>query len=243
MRMGFVCPCKSRLDLADDPLANTQLYTINVDGSNLTPLPTAPGGDFEPAWSPDGKRIAFTSLRDGHMQIYTLTLAGLAVTRLTNTSMDVLTRQPAWSPFSNQIVYAAKRFGAYQIWSMTDNGQGQQQIERSGPTFWDYLPFWSLDGKNVYFNQRNAGSSFLPWIVSIVYENRDSALPAKANLGPLPIENVHFSPDGFWLIFEGLSDKGNRDIYYETTAGSQRTRLTKDPSDDFDPAWRPLVKP
>ena len=83
------------------------------------------------------------------MQIYSINLADQSVTRLTNTTSDIDTRQPAWSPFSNQIAYAENRFGAYQIWTMTDTGQGPQQVVRSGPSFWDYLPDmvagWQID--------------------------------------------------------------------------------------------------
>ena len=110
-QLVFVSPCAARLGIGDIPPQDTSLYTINVDGSGLLALPTVPGGDFEPAWSPDGTRIAFTSMRDGHMQIYSLDLAEGTVTRLTDTPLDVDTRQPAWSPFNNQITYAAKRFG------------------------------------------------------------------------------------------------------------------------------------
>jgi Tol biopolymer transport system component len=58
-----------------------------------------------------------------------------------------------------------------------------------------------------------------------------------------PIEDVSFSPDGLWLVFEGMAPDGNREIYFMTVAGSGRTRLTNDPKVDFDPVWRPLVNP
>jgi Tol biopolymer transport system component len=58
-----------------------------------------------------------------------------------------------------------------------------------------------------------------------------------------PIEDVSFSPDGLWMVFEGMSPEGNRDIYFMTAAGSGRTRLTTDPKIDFDPAWRPAQNP
>ncbi|MFN2237555.1 MAG: hypothetical protein ACK2U1_25275, partial [Anaerolineales bacterium] len=62
-------------------------------------------------------------------------------------------------------------------------------------------------------------------------------------LGIVGIENLRFSPDGFWMTCEGVDDRDNRDIYYMTTSGATRTRLTTDPDDDFDPAWRPIVNP
>ncbi|HUI89327.1 MAG TPA: protein kinase [Anaerolineales bacterium] len=242
-RLVFVSPCKARFDLSEPPLANTSLYIINVDGSGLTPLPTAPGGDFEPAWSPDGKRIAFTSLRDGHMQIYSINLADQSVTRLTNTPADTDTRQPAWSPFSNQIAYAEKRFGAYQIWTMTDTGQGPQRVVISGPLYWDYLPAWSPDGKMIMFNERNSSGPVQPWVMVIPYEKRGTDAAYKLKLDPWPVENIHYSPDGAWVVFEGISDNSNNDIFYAASSGAERTRITVDPGVDFDPAWRPAASP
>jgi len=243
MQIVFVSPCSHRFDISERPPKDTALYIINADGSNLTRLPTVPGGDFEPAWSPKGERIAFTSLRDGHMQIYVYNLTDQSVKRLTNTLADVDTRQPSWSPLNNQIVYAARPFGAYQIWTMTDTGQGQQQIVRSGPTFWDYLPVWSPDGKTIFFTERNAEGPVQPWPMNMLYENRAKGVADLVKLNFSPVANLHFSPDGLWFVFDGLSDNGtNTDIFFATLSGAQLTRLTKDPGVDFDPAWRPVIR-
>ena len=77
--------------------------------------------------------------------------------------------------------------------------------------------------------------------MQIDYENPDQD-PRKMNF-TTPIEDVSFSPDGYWLAFEGMDGEGNREIYFITIAGSGRTRLTNDLKIDFDPAWRPQQAP
>ena len=173
------------------------------------------------------------------MQIYSINLDDMSETRLTKTGPEEITRQPSWSPINNQIVFAYKRFGAYQIWTMTDNGLGQQQIVRSGQQYWNYLPVWSPDDKSVIFTQRNAEGPVMPWEMFISYENRNKAVASLLGLKPLPVEDVHYSPDGLWMVFEGISTDNNRDIFYALMNGDQRTQLTKDPGVDFDPMWRP----
>jgi Tol biopolymer transport system component len=238
-RLVFTSPCK----FDTDSYRESSLYIINADGTELTPLNTAPGGDFDPAWAPDGKRIAFTSLRDGHKEIYLLELGTGRIKRLTVSDTDEENSQPAWSPFGNQIAFVKKRVGALQIWTMTDIGQNHEQVVRSGQTLWDFYPVWSQDGQYILFNQRRINTGTLPWMMQIRYEDRNRQAPSEISLagpGVFGIENLHFSPDGFWIVCEAVDDRDNRDIYYMTASGATRTRLTTDPEDDFDPAWRPI---
>jgi len=238
-KLVFTSPCK----FDTDSYRESSLYIINADGTELTPLLTAPGGDFDPVWSPDGSSIAFTSLRDGRKEIYLMELQTAKVTRLTFSDTDEENNQPAWSPFGNQIAFVKKRVGALQIWTMTNTGQNQQQVVRSGQTLWDFYPVWSPDAQYILFNQRQINTGALPWMMQIRYEDRDTQSASRLRLGVVGIENLHFSPDGFWMVCEGVDDRDNRDIYYMTASGATRTRLTTDPDDDFDPAWRPISVP
>jgi eukaryotic-like serine/threonine-protein kinase len=239
-QLVFTSPCQ----INTDSYRESSLYLINADGSDLTPLNTAPGGDFDPAWSPDGKHIAFTSLRDGHKEIYSMDTDTLKVTRLTvSSAADEENSQPAWSPFSNQIVFVKKRFGALQIWTMTDTGQNQEQVVRSGQTLWDYSPVWTPDGQSIIFNQVPVNPGSLPWLMQIRFEDRETELPTRVRLGIVGVQNLSFSSDGFWMVYEGIDDRNNKDVYYMTASGATRTRLTKDLKDDFDPVWRPITNP
>lgn len=240
-QLVFISPCPVRAEFFEDFYNDSGLFVINADGTGMRSLNAAPGGDFDPAWSPDGNRIAFSSLRDGRKEIYILSVNSGTVTRLTTSTSDVENTQPAWSPTGNQIVYTVQRLGAYQVWAMSVTGQDNVQLVRSGQQIWDYLPIWSPDGETVIFNERNLGPG-RPWLMSLRYADYDTQQPIRLDL-PTPIEDVEFSPDGLWIIFESTDSNGNRDIYFSTIAGGNRTRLTSDSSVEFDPAWRPVQNP
>jgi hypothetical protein len=231
-RMVFVSPCRGM----DDIYFNAILYIINADGSGLTPIITVPGGDFEPDWSPDGTKIAFTSLRSGKLEIYAYNLDDQSVTQLTNRAADEASRQAAWSPDGTQIVYVVQRLGVRQIWLMSATGEDPHQIVRSGTRLTDYLPTWSLDGRVILFNQRRADTISLPYLMSIDTVNPPDEQGNRVPLKTLPVENVEFSPDGFWLAFEG----DNRDILYATVTGTGSTVIETGKGSAFDPAWRPV---
>ena len=69
-------------------LEKSDIYAIDVDGSQEKRLTNSPGLDIFPAWSPDGERIAFTSGRDGNWEIYVMDSEGANQRRLTRTLQD-----------------------------------------------------------------------------------------------------------------------------------------------------------
>ncbi len=237
-KLVFISPCKGM----DEIYYEASLYIINADGTDLKPIATVPGGDFDPNWSSDGKSIAFTSLRTGQMEIFVFDVEAQSITQITKGVSTIEARQPVWSPDGTQIAYTVRRFGVYQIWLMNSDGTNQEQIVRSGVSFSDYLPTWSRDGQLILFNQRCSKSFCLPYVMRISGVERSVEQGTRLPFNALTIEDVEYSPDGFWLVYEGEETGENNDILYMTVTGANRTRLTSDAGFDFDPTWRPVSK-
>jgi len=111
----------------------------------VVPMLNSPEGcsDKDPAWSPLGNKIAFTSDRDGNEEIYISNLDGTGVVRLTdNPGKDY---GPSWSPDGKQIVFTSNRDGMFneEIYIMNTDGTGLQNLTLSPHN--DRYPSWSPD--------------------------------------------------------------------------------------------------
>ncbi|HUQ49586.1 MAG TPA: hypothetical protein VM056_02640 [Terriglobales bacterium] len=159
---GYVWPIHSAFDI----------FVANADGGGLKRITKTPGYDAEATISRDGKRIVFTSMRDGDLDIYTMNANGKDVRRLTN--------EPGYdggaffSADGKKIVYRAHhpkdpkeladyqgllkqdllRPGKLEIWVMNADGSGKRQVTSNGAA--NFAPFWHPDGKRIIFSSNVA---------------------------------------------------------------------------------------
>jgi Tol biopolymer transport system component len=152
-------------------LAEGDLFVANRDGSGLVRLTSMPGLEHQPAWSPDGSRIAFRSVRDGRGDVWVLDLASGQATNITPDPVPLTgdERYPAWSPDGLRIVYTSTITGNAELWTMADDGSGKERLTTT-PAY-EARPAWSPNGGWIAFTQRHPGGT--TDLVVVTDEGRD----------------------------------------------------------------------
>ncbi len=126
---------------------NSEIYVMNADGSGQRRLTRNAASDFAPAWSPDGRKIAFVSRRDGNCEIYVMNADGSGQRRLT--------RNPAYDGDACLVARRAEdrlRKSNWHIYVMNADGSGQRRLTHNAAR--DLGPAWSPDGRKIAFERR-----------------------------------------------------------------------------------------
>lgn len=216
------------------PGFQSDIWVMDPDGSNQTNLTNNPSYDYDPAWSPDGTKIAFTSHRNkDNPDIYVMNADGSNPIRLTNSGGR--DRHAAWSPDGTKIAFDSDRAElAADIYVMNADGSNQIRLTDT-PSGSNTNPAWSPNGAKIAF-QSERDSTGGP---EIYVMDANGANPVRLTTNWDFDVSPHWSPDGTKIVF--VSDRDGADaIYLMNSNGSNPHALTMHKfGADADPAWSP----
>ena len=228
-RIVWVAETPGRYYIEVSGWSGTGTYELTLqDGATAVQLTHSPGDDWDPAWSPESSRIAFSSNRDGDHEIYVMNADGSGSTQLTNSPGDDWT--PAWSPDGSRIAFSSNRDGDLDIYVMNADGSGSTQLTNNPGD--DWTPRWSPDGSRIAFSSNRDGD------LDIFVMNADGSGSTQLTNNPGDDLSPAWSPDGSRIAFSSNRD-GDLDIFVMNADGSRSIRLTSNPGDDLSPAWSP----
>jgi TolB protein len=206
------------------------VFTARPDGSDLKQLTSTPGYDAESTFSIDGKKIVFTSMRDGDLDIYTMDADGKNVKRLT-TELGY-DGGPFFSRDGKQIVYRAyhpqtpaeiARYKqklaenlieptVFEIWVMNSDGTNKRQVTHLGAA--SFAPYFFPDGKRIIFASNvndPKGRNFDLYAINVDGTGLEQ-ITFNETFDGFPM----FSPDGKKLVFASNRNgkvKGDTNVF------------------------------
>lgn len=193
------------------------IFSATADGKNIKQLTNSPGYDAEATVSTDGKKVIFTSMRDGDLDLYVMDTKGKNVKRLT-TELGY-DGGAFFSPDGKQIVYrsyhpkTAAEIARYkdrlannlieptvfEVWVMNADGTNKRQVTKLGAA--SFAPFFTPDGKKIIFCTNYFASDPRKRNFDLALINVDGTGLERVTYNETFDGFPMFSPDGKKLVF------------------------------------------
>jgi len=222
------------------------VYYKDVEGISVTQLTTDPASDVQPAWSPDGRRVAFASDRAGNWDIWLINLDGHQPIQVTHTNAHEV--HPTWSPDGKWLAFCSmpERGGQWELWLASPEAGSNKKFIGYG-----LFPEWAPSTNRIlYQKSRQRGTRwFSIWEMKIV--NGEPRMPTELLSSPdyaliLPTwspdekQISYCAVDSVPSVTQGTRNPLQRaDIWMVDIDGRGPIRLTDGIGSNYAPTWSP----
>jgi len=235
-RLGGGIPgiAESKIYLVSSRTGHKEIWAMDYDGAAQRQLTKLGSISLSPRVSPDGSRVAFSSLSRGAWEImmYSVELNRLvSFPRFGGTNLS-----PAWSPDGTRLAFSSSRSGDPELYVGDASGANLKRITSyKGP---DVSPTWN--GKTGAQLAWVSGRSGLPQIYTAEADGTNAQRVTDEGYAVSP----SWSPNGQFLVFSwirhyGPGAPGAQDIYIMDIASKQWVQLTHDGGRNDFPCWSP----
>jgi WD40 repeat protein len=197
----------------------SDIWAMNLDGTNRHPVAVLPQDQFYPSLSPDRSKLLFATVAlPSGRSIQVMDVATGAVTTLFDYTAQSFDSAPAWSPDGRQIAFESNLDGDMEIFVMNADGSNVRQITHN--TLWDEGPAWSPDGTRFAFSRGTDDLHLDIWTMNAdgsdarqltTYPGRDESPdwganphPASVGANVAPVLSLQLGTGGFGAFTPGV---------------------------------------
>ncbi len=219
---------------------SSKIFVMNANGTGKRQL--TPDSEFarDPAWSPDGKEIAYSELGSINSKISARNAADGTGKRIIVDSPGQ-SRHPAWSPDGDEIVFENNKDGDFEIFTVVSTG-GLLEERITTNSLNDHNPAYSPDGERIAFSSPRNGTTESKREILVVDFSGGCCTLRQMTTNTVRDDAPTFSPDGTKIVFG--SDRGgispnNEIITMDSRTGAGGTNITNSARADLSPDWQP----
>lgn len=182
-------PDGKKIAFASDRSGSSEIWVYDSTRSHTAQLTSLGGtGLGSPRWSPDGKTLVFDFALGGQWDIYTISVYGGQMRRITSDPSNE--QAPNWSNDGKYIYFASDRTGQFQIWKVPATGGQRIPVTKNG----GYSAFESSDGKTLYYSKQSKGEQVGIW------KMRVNGGPESRIVGPIQKRNFDVTNQGIYFV-------------------------------------------
>ncbi len=217
----------SKIAFVSTETGDKEIYICDFDGYNLKKFTNSRNITLSPAWSSDGKWLAYTSYIKKHPDLY---IKNLITRHGTIVAKKGINSSPAWVPGKFELAATFSFTGDQDIHLLTGNGKFIKKLTKSRGI--DSSPSWSPDGKRFAFVSKRSGTPQI-YIKNLITGNAIRlTFNGKYNTQP------NWAPNGTKIAYSSMTRQGI-DIYVVDVNGNNLSRLTTNKGDNESPSWSP----